>query len=329
MNQLYENQEKAKALREEIEAYEAKYAKEAEKNKNRVEFVRELQYKKGERIFAEQYRGIHKCGKDGDLSGLRYYLEKAKLNINEQDVQGDTTLHHAAARGHLETLKWLIEEAAEAIVGEPAPPPLPDDATPDEVAGDPLAEIRAEHARLRADLGRRNRFGRTALHAAAQHGRAGCAAYLLARGADPRAPDAQGMTPAHWAAAGDRPDVLRALHAAQDLPRTPENVGAPSGRGITPAHSAANANSLRALQFLAEAGVDLNAQDMNGDTPAHYAARMNWSETIDVLKDNGADMFIMNSDDDTPEDLISDTIRHTLLFGEREDGHHHNNEETW
>lgn len=247
MNQLYENQEKAKALREEIEAYEAKYAKEAEKNKNRVEFVRELQYKKGERIFAEQYRGIHKCGKDGDLSGLRYYLEKAKLDINEQDVQGDTTLHHAAARGHLETLKWLIEEAAEAIVGEPAPPPLPDDATPDEVAGDPLAEIRAEHARL----------------------------------------------------------------------------------GITPAHSAANANSLRALQFLAEAGVDLNAQDMNGDTPAHYAARMNWSETIDVLKDNGADMFIMNSDDDTPEDLISDTIRHTLLFGEREDGHHHNNEETW
>lgn len=286
MNQLYENQEKAKALREEIEAYEAKYAKEAEKNKNRVEFVRELQYKKGERIFAEQYRGIHKCGKDGDLSGLRYYLEKAKLNINEQDVQGDTTLHHAAARGHLETLKWLIEEAAEAIVGEPAPPPLPDDATPDEVAGDPLAEIRAEHARL-------------------------------------------GMTPAHWAAAGDHPDVLRALHATQDLPRTPENVGEPSGRGITPAHSAANANSLRALQFLAEAGVDLNAQDMNGDTPAHYAARMNWSETIDVLKDNGADMFIMNSDDDTPEDLISDTIRHTLLFGEREDGHHHNNEETW
>mmetsp|Transcript_28872 Transcript_28872/g.37942 ORF Transcript_28872/g.37942 Transcript_28872/m.37942 type:complete len:296 (+) Transcript_28872:174-1061(+) len=295
MNALYENQEKAKKLREEIASNEEQYKKEAEKNRNRVEYVRELQYSKGERIFAEQYRGFHKCGKDGDLSGLRYYLERMRVDINLQDTQGDTAFHHAAAKGRLPAIQWLFEDAMESI--------LPEDAED------------KDRERFQIKINFLNKRGFTALHSAAAYGHYETVEYLYQKGFDPKAQDIQGMTPAHWAAAGDHPKVLETLHKCQELPMTLENLSTPSNQGMTPAHSAATQNSLLALAFLAEAGCDLNAQDMNGDTPAHFAARMNWSEAVDVLRENNADFEIMNSDDDTAEELLADKMRHTLLWG--------------
>ena len=90
--------------------------------------------------------------------------------------------------------------------------------------------------------------GKSALHVAAAHGAAECAAALLRGGADAAAAAAGGLQPLHLAAASDHLAVVDALLAG----------GAPcdalGGAELAPLHLAAGSGALRALSRLLEAG---------------------------------------------------------------------------
>jgi ankyrin repeat protein/tetratricopeptide (TPR) repeat protein len=83
------------------------------------------------------------------------------LNLPSDEV-GDTLLHKAAAQGHADIIKMLVDKGAYV------------------------------HAT--------NELRCTPLHAAAMHGQAKAIEYLLERGADPRASDSEGYCPMHYAA---------------------------------------------------------------------------------------------------------------------------------
>jgi ankyrin repeat protein len=48
----------------------------------------------------------------GDVNLFEYWLEKKKLNIDVQDEDGDTPLHHAARRGHIDLVIELLKKGA-------------------------------------------------------------------------------------------------------------------------------------------------------------------------------------------------------------------------
>ena len=83
----------------------------------------------------------------------------------------------------------------------------------------------------------------------------------LEAGADPKARDAVGDTPLHYAI--DRGEMAVLLLAAGADPNARNN------RGETPLHS--YDTGFEVVVLLLEAGADPNARDQDGETPLHYA----------------------------------------------------------
>jgi uncharacterized protein len=60
---------------------------------------------------AQQHRHVP----DGWLPAAKYFVEELGVNINVRDADGFTALHHAAARGDNETIKYLVSRGADVL----------------------------------------------------------------------------------------------------------------------------------------------------------------------------------------------------------------------
>ena len=107
-------------------------------------------------------RSLHQAAQDGDLATALRLLADDPYVVKGREEYKLTALHRAAAAGHADLVKALLDHAAQVDA--------------------------------------RDYGGGTALHAAAAHGQAESAGALLDRGADPSAPDEEGLTPLHFAA---------------------------------------------------------------------------------------------------------------------------------
>jgi ankyrin repeat protein len=113
----------------------------------------------------------------------------------------------------------------------------------------------------------------TAMHAAAQYGRADVARVLLARGADVNARDEYGDAPLHLAARHGRVEVARLLVESG------ADVNARGQSRETPLHAAIKGlfsregleGRLQVARMLLAHGADVNARDGSGRTPLRYA----------------------------------------------------------
>ncbi len=108
----------------------------------------------------------------GNLKAAQNRVE-AGDDINGRNSVGNTVLHLAAEQGHEEIAAWLIDNGANAALG--------------------------------------NHRGWTPLHYAARYGNNEIARLLLERGADVNARHVDGDTPLHLAAAYNRGDIVRLL----------------------------------------------------------------------------------------------------------------------
>jgi len=119
---------------------------------------------------------------------------------------------------------------------------------------------------------------------AAERGDRTAAVRLLAKGADPNAPGADGTTAVMWAAANEDLELVRALVAAK------ANVTLKNQFGTTALTEAAIIGSAKIIDALLKAGADANTRNPEGETPLMAVARGGNVEAARRLLEAGADV---------------------------------------
>ncbi|CAM9440875.1 unnamed protein product [Ascophyllum nodosum] len=131
----------------------------------------------------------------------------------------------------------------------------------------------------------------TPLASAVAANKLGVAAFLLGRGANPKAKTSSGQTCLHFHKA--RPAVVRLL-----LPYlTAADVNAQDKRGNTPLHRCIcgeTEDHLEVLELLLEAGCRTNASDNEGNTPLHLATEERLRVVAERLLKAGANPTLVN-----------------------------------
>ena len=140
----------------------------------------------------------------------------------------------------------------------------------------------------KADVNAPQGDGMTALHWAAASGNQGLAEVLIAAGAKTSLLKRIGQyTPLHVAAKGGHDAVMRRLLAAGADARALTTTGA------APLHFAAAAGSVEAVKLLLDAGVDVNVREPQwGQTPLMFAAAAGRTEVVRALLARSADVGI-------------------------------------
>ena len=94
--------------------------------------------------------------------------------------------------------------------------------------------------------------------------------------------DAWGETPLHYAAGACAVGAVNAL-VNPDNWKKRANVNAPDNNGNTPAHAAAAKVAFEAMIKLAKCGADMSIQNKKGETPLHLAVRAEAAEIAKTI----------------------------------------------
>jgi ankyrin repeat protein len=64
--------------------------------------------------YGEGFAGnAHRFAPSGMLAAVKFLVEELKVDVNAVDDSGNTALHHAAARGDNEMIKYLVSQGAD------------------------------------------------------------------------------------------------------------------------------------------------------------------------------------------------------------------------
>ncbi|ELW68315.1 Caskin-2 [Tupaia chinensis] len=222
--------------------------------------------------------------KNGDVTGVQKLVAKVKaaktkllgstkrLNVNYQDADGFSALHHAALGGSLELIALLLE--AQATV-----------------------DIKDSNASL---------AGQTPLHLAAQYGHYEVSEMLLQHQSNPCLVNKAKKTPLDLACEFGR------LKVAQLLLNSHLCVALLEGEAkdpcdpnyTTPLHLAAKNGHREVIRQLLRAGIEINRQTKTG-TALHEAALYGKTEVVRLLLEGGVDVNIRNTYNQTALDIVN------------------------
>ena len=177
-------------------------------------------------------------------------------SVNQSDMRGQTALHLAASRGHVELLKLLLKNKASVkSLDEQKRTALHWAAQRDNVE---RAQLLIEHGSAIDPL---DQDGRTPLLLACQMNLSSSAValLLLRRGADATVTDQQGNTALHLAVSAVDPQLVAALVSSG-----PKSVNSVNQAGLTPLHIALQqqqqqqAHRTEIIKILVDAGCELD-----------------------------------------------------------------------
>lgn len=196
--------------------------------------------------------------------------------VNGQDAGGSTPLHHAAAFGTLESMKFLIVNGADVNARN-------------DLESTPLHWAVQQTDRLKilldagAEINAQTENGKAAVFlAAASRFDIAPLKFLLDKGADPNLPTRNGATPLIAAAAGGDIRAIKLLMGHGADPNTS------AGSGMSPLMAAANGGHLHAVKLLLELGADVNAHTKRDQTALGFAAAKGAEDVVRVLLEAGA-----------------------------------------
>ncbi|CAN6352269.1 unnamed protein product [Urochloa humidicola] len=226
---------------------------------------------------------------EGNLSLLKKLASEVDLR-EAKHADGGSALYFAAAKGHLEVCRFLVEESG-------------------------------------VDVNCTNAYGMTPVFRAAAEGEVSALQYLLDHGGDPAIPDALGFTPLHIAAENGHFEAIRLLlsngadaDALNNRLVAPLHTASTKGydqavkllleRGadpnriflgvMTPLLLAIQASSLKCVELLVEAGANLNFINPYGPSPLIEAAMNGLTDIVKFLLKAGADPNIFDDFERNP-----------------------------
>ncbi|XP_074870945.1 caskin-2 isoform X2 [Carettochelys insculpta] len=251
--------------------------------------------------------------KNGDLPGVQKLVAKVKaskskllgsakrLNVNYQDADGFSALHHAALGGSLELLSLLLEAQATVDIK-------------DSNGMRPLhyaawqGRVEPVHLLLRAaaSVNMASLDGQIPLHLSAQYGHYEVSEMLLQHQSNPCLVNKAKKTPLDLACEFGRLKVAQLLlnsHMCVALLEG-QSKDASDPNYTTPLHLAAKNGHKEIIRQLLKAGIEINRQTKTG-TALHEAALYGKTEVVRLLLEGGIDVNIRNTYNQTALDIVN------------------------
>ncbi|XP_069763431.1 caskin-1 isoform X11 [Narcine bancroftii] len=223
-----------------------------------------------------------------------------RVNVNYQDLDGFSALHHAALNGNSELISLLIESQATVdIKDNKAMRPL------HYAAWQGKAEPMKMLLKAASSVNSQSEEGQIPLHLAAQHGHYEVSEMLLQHQSNPCIVDIAGKTPLDLACEFGRVGVVQLLLSsnmcAALLEAKPGDITDPNG--TSPLHLAAKNGHIDIIRLLLQAGIDINRQTKAG-TALHEAALCGKTDVVRLLLESGVNAHIKNTYNQTALDIV-------------------------
>ena len=213
---------------------------------------------------------LYEAANDGDADLVKQLIDEG-LNVEAIHARRSTPLHKAAANGHTEVVKILVEAGA---LNDPLATPL------HSAAANGHAEVVKVLVWAGADPNDVFTYAgnKTPLHLAAAIGSLEVCKFLIERGVELDRPDEGGQTALLLAIGTERSQIelIRLLIQAGADPNIPNRYGK------TPLYWAVGGRTVEFVNLLIQAGSDVNFVDRFGSTPLHEAAT--YSDDIATAK---------------------------------------------
>ncbi|KAM9843796.1 caskin-2 isoform 2-T3 [Aulostomus maculatus] len=251
--------------------------------------------------------------KSGDLLSTQKLLSKLRtgrnkllgstkrLNVNYQDSDGFSALHHAALTGTTELLAALLEaQASVDIKDSNGMRPL------HYAAWQGKAESVLMLLRSGASVNGVSMDGHIPLHLAAQYGHYEVSEMLLQHQSNPCLVNKAKKTPLDLACEFGRVNVAQLLLSSNMVVALLEGERKePTDSAFTtPLHLAARNGHKDIIRLLLKAGIDINTTTKSG-TALHEASLYGKTEVVRLLLDAGVDVNIRNTYNQTALDIVN------------------------
>ncbi|XP_033022612.1 caskin-1 [Lacerta agilis] len=224
-----------------------------------------------------------------------------RVNVNFQDTDGFSALHHAALNGNTELISLLLEaQAAVDIKDNKGMRPLHYAAW--QGKKDPMKLV----LKAGSSVNVQSDEGQIPLHLAAQHGHYDVSEMLLQHQSNPCILDISGKTPLDLACEFGRVGVVQLLLSsnmcAALLEPKPGDITDPNG--TSPLHLAAKNGHIDIIRLLLQSGIDINRQTKAG-TALHEAALCGKTGGRAPPPDSGINAHIRNTYSQTALDIVN------------------------
>ncbi|XP_072240857.1 uncharacterized protein [Leuresthes tenuis] len=221
-----------------------------------------------------------------------------RVNVNIQDADGLSPLHHAALSGNKELISLLLEaQAAVDIKDHKGMRPL------HYAAWQGKTEPMKMLLKAGSSVNGQSDEGQIPLHLSAQHGHYDGSEMLLQHQSNPCISDSAGKTPLDLACEFGRVGVVQLLLSSNMCAAMLEPK--PSDpNGVSPLHLAAKNGHIDVIRLLIQAGIDINRQSECG-TALHQAALCGKTEVVRLLLDSGISAGVRNTLSQTALDIVN------------------------
>ncbi|XP_061627815.1 caskin-1-like isoform X5 [Phyllopteryx taeniolatus] len=221
-----------------------------------------------------------------------------RVNVNIQDADGLSPLHHAALSGNKEMISLLLgAQAAVDIKDNKGMRPLHYAAWQGKT--EPLKML----LKAGSSVNGQSDEGQIPLHLSAQHGHYDGSEMLLQHQSNTCISDTAGKTPLDLACEFGRVAVVQLLLSSNMCAAMLEPK--PSDpNGVSPLHLAAKNGHIDVIRLLIQAGIDINRQSESG-TALHQAALCGKTEVVRLLLESGISAGVRNTLSQTALDIVN------------------------
>uniref|UniRef100_A0A8C8DLN3 Inversin n=1 Tax=Oryzias sinensis TaxID=183150 RepID=A0A8C8DLN3_9TELE len=254
---------------------------------------------------------LHWAALLGHAKIVHLLLERNKSGTIPSDSQGATPLHYGAQSNNAETVGVFLSHPS--VKDEPDLEGRTAFMWASGKGSDDVICTMLEHNPL-IDINMADKYGGTALHAAALSGHVSTVQLLLEKGAMVDALDVMKHTPLFRACEMGHRDVILTLIKGS------ARVDLVDVDGHTALHWAALGGNAEVCQMLMENGISPNVQDHAGRTPLQCAAYGGYITCMAVLIENHADPNIQDKEVNMRSCLLEFTTPFPIIWNTRRKG---------